>query len=434
MDELASNSAITIRKSDFDLRLFVSVVVLSIMVFSRDLGYIGFSPIHFVLAVTVISIALPCSSLKAFYFFYFPFGTSIHGVALIPILIALISKSKKYNSYQLFFPVIILSFELMHLLSYDFGVDFNKYVIYVLNITMFFFILYDDNINDYDLKNEMRFYILGVAVASVIIMIHSYKFYGFQDILLQNVRVGADLDDYEADDEMVTLLNPNQLAFYSITAFSLLLFVKDVFCNKLLKFVLIIIIIISGILTGSRTWIILMAVVLMLYFGLSEIKGKLSFALVLIALLFVTSRYGDFGEMIYSRYEHRFEEENFSTGGHRTVIFKDYNQWLRNNPGRIIYGAGALYYNNIAHLQFSTHNSSQQIIVCYGIIGLLIFASCFIVYHKRYAIRYKHKLGYYVPFIICFIFSQTGQFLSPACMMFPFVATALPLKLTTNNR
>jgi len=426
------NNVKTKQQSRFDLRLLLSVVLLSTMVFFRDLGYISFTPIHFIMAVVLICIALPYNSLKAFYFFYFSMGASIHGVALIPILTALILKSKKYNSYQIIFPVIILSFELLHLLSYSFSVEFSLYIVYGLYITLFFFLLFDDNVNDFDVKNEMKYYILGVTVTSIVIFIHSYKFFGFQDIISQNIRVGADFEDYDTENEMVTILNPNQLALYGLTALSLLIYVKDIFCNKMLKTILIITLVVSGILTGSRTWIILMAVVLALYFIFSKVRGKLSFAIIMITLLFVTFRFSDFGEIIYSRYESRFEDSGMSTAGDRTVLFKEYNKWLINNPHRIFYGAGAEYYNEVCKIHNSTHNSIQQIVVCYGIIGLLLFIVCMFVYHKMFPKRNHTLFLYYIPFFICFLFSQAGQFLSPAYMMFPFVAAALPLKLAPN--
>ena len=416
-----------------DIKLVVSIVVLSLMVLIRDLGYFAFTPLYFIAVVSIICLILPYRSLIFFFFFYITVGISVHGIALIPLVLALIINNRRINVFQIFFPIIILLFELLNFASYSFVTDINRYIIYALYVILFFFVLFDDNLDNEDVKNGIKYYVLGTAIASLIIFLHAIINYGFQDIFFGIYRMGATFDDYDAGNEMVTKMNPNQLAFYAITAFSLLLYIKDVFSNKISKAVLIMVLLLAGIMSGSRTWIIMMAIVLVLYFLFSGIKGKFSFVLLTAIVFVVAMQYYKYTEAIYSRFEERFEESNFNTAGHRTEIIKEYNQWLVNNPSRMIYGAGALYYTKICNIYHSTHNSIQQIIVCYGILGLLIFIVCMIIYHKRYTEPNKVRFWYYFPFIICFLFSQSGQFLSPACMMLPFVATALPLKLKSNT-
>ena len=429
MDKVSETVACEQQHTKIDVRLVISVAALSLMVFFRDMGYVAFAPLHFVAVVTLISLVLPYSSLRSFFFFYITVGISVYGLALFPLMLALILKNKKLNVLQIVFPIIILLFELFHLASYQFKVDMNRYIIYSFYIILFFYVLFDDNLDDVDVKNGIKYYVLGTAVASLIILSHAIVNYGFQDIFFETYRMGADFDDYDAENDMVTTMNPNQLAFYSVTAFSLLLYIKDIFRNRLSKIILIIVLVFAGIMSGSRTWIIIMAIVLVMYFLFSGMKGKFSFVLVTAILFVLALHFNTYTEAIYSRFEGRFEESNLSTAGHRTEIIREYNQWLVNNPERMVYGAGTLYYTKICKIYYSTHNSIQQIIVCYGMLGLLIFTVCIFVYHKRYTRRNQARFWYCIPFIICFIFSQAGQFLSPACMMLPFVATSLPLKL-----
>lgn len=416
-----------------DIKLVVSIVVLSLMVLIRDLGYFAFTPIYFISVVSIISLILPYRSLISFFFFYITVGISVHGIALIPLVLALILKNKKINIFQITFTIIILLYELLHFASYTFSTDFNLYIIYALYIILFFFILFDDNLND-NAKDGMRYYILGTVVASLIIFAHSIIVFGFQDMMFESFRMGASFEDYDIEKEMVTKMNPNQLAFYVITAFSLLLYIKNLFHNQMIKVTLMIELVFAGLMSGSRTWIIVMAIVVALFLLFSNTKAKFSLVLAAAVLFVLALRYNNYTEAVYSRYEDRFEESSTRTGGHRTEIMKDYNHWLANNPQRCAYGAGALYYTKICEISYSTHNSTQQIIVCYGVFGLLIFIACIVLYHNRYTKPNKARFWYYFPFIICVIFSQTGQFLNPACMMLPFVATALPFKLKEDAR
>lgn len=423
-----------IQKSKIDIKLVVSAIVFSMMVFARDMGFISLGPLYFIIVVSLISIILPYNSIKPFFYFYITVGIAVHGIALIPMLLALIIKNKKSNFFQLIFPIVILLFEIIHLAGYSSGVDINRFIIYSLYISLFFFLLFDDKDDHNTAKKNIRWYILGVVVSSFNILYHSIISFGFSDVALGNFRMGSSFEDYDAETQMITAMNPNQLALYAMTAFALLLFVNNIFKNRFTKLLILSFLIIVGILTGSRTWLIISAIILMLYFVLGDKKRKISFVFFVGLLLLFALKYGDFSDVVYGRYENRFQESSVGTAGYRMEIMKGYNNWLKENPERIIYGAGALYYNQVANIPYSTHNSTQQIIVCYGLIGILIFLFCIIVFHRRYPGRFKVKFWYFIPVIACFLFSQSGQFLSPACMMFPFTAAAMSLKLETIDK
>ena len=131
----------------------------------------------------------------------------------------------------------------------------------------------------------------------------------------------------------------------------------------------------------------------------------------------------------------RFEEENIATAGSRTELIALYNQYLLDHPDRLVYGTGSLYYRRVSEQNLSTHNGTQQLIVCYGFIGLLIFVWCGIVFYKRYYKKNKKaiKLVTCTPFFVCLMFLQTIQFVSPPSLMLPLVAALLPLKFMLTN-
>ena len=290
--------------------------------------------------------------------------------------------------------------------------------------------MFDDSTDNETVIQNIKYYVLGVLVATLIIFCHSLSQFGFQNMVFESFRMGTSFEDYDVENEMVTKMNPNQLAFYSLTAFSLLLFVKGVYRSRLMAFIVMAFLVFVGILSASRTWLIIMAIALVSFFAFSRLKGKLSFIVIIVALFVAALQFGSFSDAVYTRYNDRFEGATVATAGHRVEIIHEYNQWLASHPQRMVYGTGALYYGNICMIRYSTHNSIQQIIVCYGVLGLFLFLSFCIVFHVRYSKRHKSRIIYYLPFALCFLFSQSGQLLNPVSMMLPFVAATLPLKLT----
>ena len=417
------------RKKEVDWRLLVSCVVFALMVYVRDLGLFAFNPIHFTAIVILISLWLPYQKLTAFFFFYISVGIGVHGAAWIPLVLILMLKARKFNALQFVFAIVILLIEIIHLATYSFDVDLIKYVLYAVDIIVFFFMLFDDTTDEGSLKNNIKYYINGVVAAALIVIAHSISGFGFNEVFLESMRIGSDFNQDEINAGMQTTFNSNQLAYFSITAFTLALFVKKIYKHNLVKVLMMLVLVLAGVLTASRTWIIVMALVLALFFLFNNVKGRLVFVLVAVALLLLAGRYITYSEAFEERFATRFKESSFETAGHRTEIFADYNRWLAAHPERIIYGTGAIYYGKVCQIQYSMHNGTQQILVCYGVIGLLLFAICAYAFYRRFSKKSKIKFSNYIPFLICFIFLQSGQFLSPPIMMLPCIASVLPLKL-----
>ena len=423
------------KKTAFNWMLFASIVLISSMVLIRDIGVASISPALFVMATVLISIFLPYNSLRSFSFFYIVGGVGIHGGALAAIVVALLIKSRKKNIYQFVFTLIILLFELIHFSTYSFKVDFNKYFIFGLFITFFFFLLFDDTDNNEGIYADLRYYVIGTAVALFIIVLHSVLLFGIEGTLLGNIRLGTGFDEEEINDSMVTQLNSNYMAYYSIVATALVLFVKNLFNKKWLKYILLIILVLAGIMSSSRTWILLMVLVVIIHFLVNRKRARFEIIIVTILLMLFASKYSNYTEALIGRFEERFEEENIATAGSRTKLIAQYNRFLADNPAKLLYGTGSLYYRRVSQQPLSTHNGTQQLIVCYGLIGVLIFVWCGIVFYKRYYTKSKKAKRYLIciPFFMCLLFLQTIQFISPPSLMLPLAATLLPLKLNMTS-
>ena len=339
-------------------------------------------------------------------------------------------KSKTLNIYQIIFPMLIIILEIVHWVTYSFQVDYGVFGMYSIVMLIFFTLIFKDNAPNEDIKKSIQLYIIGSVVALISVLLIAILTHGMNDIFNGVYRLGGDGDE----DLKIgyARMNPNTLAYFSITALSLLLYTKDIFKSKVIKILLSVLLTIVGILTTSRTFIILFVLLLISNLLLSRSnKERIAFVLIIFVLsvsasLFFPTYVSSFVE----RYVTRFEEGNIETGGGRTEIFKEYNRFLLDNPNKLIYGTGAVHYKDVCKLKHSMHNGTQQVYVCYGVIGIFIFLLATISFKRRY-INHKSsmlKINDYIPLLTCVLFNQSIQFLMPYYLMFPFIATILPLK------
>lgn len=415
---------------DFGLVFFS--VLLSILVLVRDLGYADIPQFVFILYVTIACIVLPYKSLKPFSFFLLTFWWAIHGLGALAVFFALIIKSGKWNGKQILFTILILSLELISFATYSFTVEINKFIVYAIMISMFFYILFDDTDDEENLRKCIKWFILGTVIVISIIIIHYITLFSFEVMLMGGMRIGGDDDIFiqgEADTTRYAAMNANTLAYCSITAFALALIVKDVFKTQATRWICILLLLVAGLLSTSRTWLLVLAIVLFFYFVYSNTKGKLGLAVFAGLLLLLAVQYTDYSEAFTSRFEDRMSSQNIESAGERTELLDAYNTFLHDNPDYLLMGTGAIYYKKVCHVWNSVHNGTQQILVCYGILGILVFVACVYVFYKCYIRKRKIPFLYYVPFLGCFLFDQSIQFLNPVQLMFPFLATLLPMKL-----
>ena len=112
----------------------------------------------------------------------------------------------------------------------------------------------------------------------------------------------------------------------------------------------------------------------------------------------------------------RFESDE--TGSGRTWIFEDYNQYMVENLWVMFWGVGL---NNFQEKVMTTynistavpHNGIQEIVVAWGIPGLILVTlliAVMIAQSKKYGTR-KTLLNY-IPLIILISKSMAGQFIT----------------------
>lgn len=415
-------------KALFDRKAFASSIIISSLVLIRDIGIVPFPPFFYVIIVSLFCFVLPFKSLRSFSFFYIVGGSGLHGITYIPILIALMIRSKSINKYQVLFPIILLIFEIVHFATYSFEIDLNKYFVFGLVVTFFFFLLFDDNIDNDDVYNDMRFFILGITITLFIIMLHSIVSLGIEETLLGYNRLGTGFDEDEFGGEIGTSFNSNYIAYYSIIAIAMVLFFENLINNVWTKSLVMIINILAGIMSSSRTWFLLLLLSLIAYFLINRSKNKMKIMIVFLFLFILALRYNNISNAFITRFKNRFEEENVETAGMRTIVFAKYNQFLKEHPVRIVFGTGSIYYNRVCKIKGSIHNGTQQLIVCYGLLGVILFIWSGIVFSRRYFKKNNTRFISCIPLFVCVCFLQSIQFINPPNLMLPLIALLLPFK------
>lgn len=416
------------------LLLTIGLAIYVVLFVVRDIIQINIPGAIFMFWFVGLLLVLPHPEMMKAIFFMMPFACGIPGYTILLSLVILIIKSEKTNAWQIIPPAIIALLEFISIAFYDFDIRIQSVISYLGFVFLFFFVLFDKDTST-DKKSCARFFCYGTTIALLIIYIPIILNHGLLALIAGEARRGLAMgfEDIEKSTGHL-VMNANTIGYFSITLLSLLLLGrKKLDINSSLFYSLAVFVAIaSGIFSFSRTWLLLAGVIIVLYL-LNTRYRFISIALVIIAFSLILSTHNFIITSISGVFEERMQDETMETGGGRVEVFSQYNKIWGENIMYVIKGTGATHYGNVIDINLSMHNGLQQIWVCHGIIGLLVFAAAFLHYLKTYKSRKKLPFIYYLPFIACFVFDQSIQFLVPYTLMLPFLPTLYVLALNDNN-
>ena len=105
----------------------------------------------------------------------------------------------------------------------------------------------------------------------------------------------------------------------------------------------------------------------------------------------------------------RFKAEDISTG--RNILFKLYNDFIFSDIKNFLFGIGLHNVDTKTGIFNTPHNAIQEVVLCWGIIGLAVIVFLFGYMFRQYKkIVDKDKIIYIVPIFIFIMFIQTIQF------------------------
>lgn len=181
-----------------------------------------------------------------------------------------------------------------------------------------------------------------------------------------------------------------------------------------------------GMFSISRTWAISVILTIIIYSIFQRDNKKVGYTL-LCVIAILGYYYLSKNPLLLDAFIGRFEGDNIETGGQRTILFAQYNEFLLNHPWNLFFGTSAQLYKEVTGLYHSTHNSLQQIWMSYGIIG---FAVIITVYFKALKHNYlKKEYMACMPMLIIVFFLQSIQVLNPHNGMYPIITAFFIMKM-----
>ena len=312
---------------------------------------------------------------------------------------------------------ILILWEALHLIPNSF-LNYNESVIKLLGFALCLLIT-SIAISNYKLNNNyvsiLFSWCIGLLSLCLILLVKYVYSFGINSFTVAVRRFGwipASLDTSSTS----LLINPNSLGkLVTLTVFCLLAVLKYERKYKAQILILVIGLVGFGLMTGSRSFLLVFAVLSILYMqeimlNINQNKKMFKFLIItaILALILMTTYMDSTFKMIAQR----IEEVDFS--GSRFEIYRKYINVLKTSP-YLVYGSGMQDYNLKYDFEMSSHNYFIEVISIWGIIGLIISFYWFVSLYKsldlskNFSIRNKTIL-HYLPLFGLFLYAQVGQF------------------------
>ena len=387
---------------------------------------------------------LPYESIIYLITFIVPLSSLFSHFAHVFLVVFIVILLKKYvlqkhsvANMGLFFIVIFSLWEFLAYVNYG-AATINKILGYVTTICLLFWVLYEKKHGNY--KEHLRIYIFAVFVLCFLTLANTaivYQGNWFADFLKGGMRLGGTANSEFSETDVA--LNANTVAYYSIVAISCYLSMWGLNKNtslfiKIFEIVEVTLIAVVGMLTVSRSWLLLMAgIIVLFYIGrLIADKKTLNRNIPLLIGIFVII-------LVFSRssfmqnFAIRFSGESVETGGGRIDLLKKYFELFFANPQYTIFGTGVTNYSSVLGTKISMHNGTQQILVCLGIPMAILFLSSLLIPIYNAKEKKRTQIQNWLPLIAVIMFVQTIQFLNPNTFMLAYIVGLYSIKLQTNK-
>lgn len=234
-------------------------------------------------------------------------------------------------------------------------------------------------------------------------------------------RLGVFVDD---DALSVVAINPNTLGIISILITTGLLQFVSIRKHEKIDIVLILFLLFFGMIASSKTFLVCFVTMVVLFvcgqYGNAFQKIKTFTVITLVALFAV----GIEALLLPETLEHlinRLYVPDITSG--RDIIMRDYNNYIANNTDVMFFGVGLNEFGkkvlDIGKVSFNLpHNGIQEIIIAWGIPGLIMMFTLFIIMIVK-SNRYgsSKTVINYIPLLLLLLKSMAGQLLTSGYTM-----------------
>ena len=394
-------NSITIKFKRGLLSAFVIILLITI----RDC--LNYSIPFTVFSIVTIMAAIICNREERFFVLFtllpfsrgLPYSEMILELMIIEILDSLIIKKNRKVDAKLYLPIfVVIIVELLDYFKYDIN---SIEIVYIACYMLVASYVIDQRVFKNSAETTIYGYALGTVYAVVLVIIREVQEHGLDYIFVYNVRFGTNTEE-----RSVTNFNANELALYCIIAICLLLTIRQL-TRKKIPFVLAVAVSALGLVSVSRTYLLLLILCWGIYLiqSKSSIRTAIAIAGGFCAVIIVSyALIPDFVKWLQEYFISRSQ-----TSGGRLSLFVDYFNISFSNIWSAFFGYSSSYPNVLNTT--AAHNGFQEIIVCWGIVG---FSACFnwiyLLVRKASQLCYDKTNNRWLSFAMFLLFIQSIQF------------------------
>lgn len=416
---------------------FASIALVWLMLALRDIAGVNVNR-YIILAVCAVGMFLSnMHGANCIVFAMLPLMSGIPSTYIFTMYTCIrIIKRASFKAISVFMAIFAAIFEVFASLFYQYSTTMNL-INHIVGVSIFFVLL-----NEYEnerYEEILKYYIYSTAVVCAIIIINGLinAPSNWLELFAKGwFRFGA--TESENLTGMKLSLNANTLGYYSISGMSLCLMMmrRCGFKEKVLQILCFVVCLLAGILSLSRTWMLVTAIMVLLYMLINfrTLKSAvISGTIVAACLIFIFIQLQKNPEII-NGYITRFTDDTMTTGSNRTNAFAEYLNKFLSNIRVMIFGAGCVEYKTVLDMELSVHNGTEQLLVCYGIVGTVIFLYGMLNPLLKNC-KNKHKRAvYWIPMIVTLLYVQTIQFVAPTYLLMPYIPAAYSVYLGARDQ
>lgn len=406
-----------IRDDKVYILLFVTVLLIALRdCMDLSIGFAVFSGLTLLAGLTL-------DTMNRFFYIFslIPFSRGLPYSEMILIILsfeiadsALVKKNCRITA-KMYLPVLgIIAIEVLDYIK--FGISSNE-ILYLVCYMLVATYVIDLQV----FKNNERKFIYGYAggtiIAVLLVIVREINELGLDYIFVYNVRFGANTGE-----RTVTNFNSNELGLYCIVALCLLLVLSHQYGKKF-PFAMAVIVTVVGLVSISRTFIMLAVGSWLLYLVMSKTPVKTVLVMVIafgVAFFLAQDIIPDFVEWIQGYFISRSH-----TAGGRLNLVVNYFNWSFASLWTVLFGYSELY--PLILNSTASHNGIQEIFVCWGVLGaFLCLYWIYALVHKAIANHLNDAFNA-APFLMFFVFIQSIQLFTMHGYLLVMVLSMIPL-------
>lgn len=427
-------------KNKEEIYLKAYIFITSALLIVRDVVGIGLNKYIFLLIASGFMAIGSIESMIYMLVFSFPLfcGLPAAHIRLVAIVLYLVKKKGKLLPGQFFLSIFVIILELIASNWYP-SVSMGDIIGYLSAPVMLFLFLWDHyDSYEIDYKKCLELFLVGFGVVCFVLMANA--FVKAPSHFLTNFAQGlfrASVTETDKTAEGVVIkMNANTMAYFCCvcTALSLTLAKHESMekTNKTAIYYFATFIFAAiGALSLSRSGILVLAITIALFVisSMTSVRGTILSIIVSILLIGGGYAFIQASPALYNSLYARFTDSSMATAGRRTELFQAYMNVFLNNERFKWLGTGVVEYRTMTNIWNSMHNATQQILVCMGIPGFIVFILGLFIPFNRERKSMRIPFFYWIPLVSLLAFVQTIQFLSPTILMFPIIMCLFSLKL-----